>query len=294
MDPSSEWTVVELRAELKRLNLSVSGNKQELYERLLEASEIVEDLEDDSDWEYEPEEGSSDIDFAVMGQNVLRTVRRYKVPITAILIVVVLVGAVAFAGMKVLDVFKQDEVAEVEPIMWQFTIQENELTEVQTIFVEDDATETISLMIPISRNLSSVYFGAYWGESDEQPGGIVGCDEVTVEVVLTDVDKTALYSLSSTEASSQDCDADGTEPWDHIWYQYDLDLPSITSFEGTEEEALAIWDTFTGIGTGEWFIEISVDTYAVWGTVCDCEDGEEVQLTVSYTEYEVEISKPIP
>ena len=60
--------MAELRAELSRLNLTVSGNKQELYERLLEAGEIEEDWEDESDWDDEPEDERFDIDFAGMGR----------------------------------------------------------------------------------------------------------------------------------------------------------------------------------------------------------------------------------
>jgi hypothetical protein len=288
VEPLSKWSVAELRAELRILNLTVSGNKQELYERLLEASVIEED------WEDEPEGERFDFDFDGMGRATLRTVKRFRVLIAAILIAGVLVGAVAFAGLTLLDIFQREEAPVAKVHMWQFTLEENNQTEVQTMFVLDDTTETISVVVPAPNNLSSVYIGAYWQESDEQPGGIVGCDEVTVEIVLTDVNNTALYTLSGTGATSQECDADGTEPWDHIWYQYDLDMPNVTSFEGTEDEALAIWDTFTGIGTGEWFIDVSVDTYAVWGSVCDCEDGEDVRLTVSYTEYVVVMSTVSP
>jgi hypothetical protein len=286
VEPIGKWTVVELRAELERLDLGVSGNKQELYQRLLEMNEIEEDWEDELE-----DEG---FDFTEMGLTALRTARRYRVPIAAILIVTLLVGAMAFGGRALLDLLKEEEAAEAQVHMWEFTFEERNLTNVQTMFVEDDATETISVLIPAPKNLSSVYIGAYWRETDEQPGGIVGCDQVTVGITLTDVNKTNLYTLSSTEATSQECDADGTEPWDHIWYQYDLDLPNVTSFEGTEEEALAVWDAYTGIGTGEWFIEITVDTYTIVGAVCDCEDGEEVRLTVSTIEYEVAMSTVAP
>jgi hypothetical protein len=286
VEPIGKWTVVELRAELERLDLGVSGNKQELYQRLLDMDEIEED------WEDEPEDEG--FDFTEMGLTALRTAKRYRVPIAAVLIVTLLVGAMAFGGRALLDLLKEEEAVEAQVHMWEFTLEERNLTNVQTMFVEDGDTETISVLIPAPKNLSSVYIGVYWQETDEQPGGIVGCDQVTVVNTLTDVNKTNLYTLSSTEATSQECDADGTEPWDHIWYQYDLDLPNVTSFEGTEEEALAVWDAYTGIGTGEWFIEISVDTYATWGPVCDCEDGEEVRLTVSTIEYEVAMSTVAP
>ena len=32
--------------------------------------------------------------------------------------------------------------------------------------------------------------------------------------------------------------------------------------------------------------------YTLWGTVCDCEDGEEVRLTISYIEYKVSMAVP--
>jgi len=294
VDPVDEWTVAELKAELRRLDLPVSGNKQELYERLLDDSDFEEVLEAEEVLEDEQEDEGFEFDFAAMSQATLRTLILYRVQIASILIVGLLVGAVAFGGPALLDVFQPKEAPEPEVHMWQFSLDERSSEKVQTIFIEDDTTETISVVVPAPANLSSIYIGAYWRESDEQPGGIVGCDEVTLQLVLTDVNKTALYTLSNTEATSQECDADGTEPWDHIWFQYDLNLPNVSSFEGTEEEAFAFWETFTGIGTGEWFIDIRVDTYTVWGTVCDCEDGEEVRLTVSYIDYEVEISKVSP
>ncbi|HJO42375.1 MAG TPA: hypothetical protein QF508_03105, partial [Candidatus Thalassarchaeaceae archaeon] len=174
--------------------------------------------------------------------------------------------------------------------IWEFSFENNNQTEVQTFFVNDDSTETVTLAIPIPNNVSEVYVGAYWGEEDEQPGGIVGCDMVTVEVFETAVSKANLYTLSSTDASSQDCDADKTEPWDKIWYHYFLDIPNSSGFEGTEEEARELWELYNGTGTGEWRIDVSVDVYTLWGTVCDCEDGEDVRLTISYIEYEVKMS----
>ena len=37
-----------------------------------------------------------------------------------------------------------------------------------------------------------------------------------------------------------------------------------------------------------------MDTYTLWGPVCDCEDGEDVRLTVSYIEYDVNMAKVTP
>ena len=39
---------------------------------------------------------------------------------------------------------------------------------------------------------------------------------------------------------------------------------------------------------------MTVDVYTLWGTVCDYEDGEEVRLTISYIEYEVNMAKVVP
>ncbi len=204
--------------------------------------------------------------------------------------VLVLVSAIVLAGPVVIDMIMPASEEPPEKGTWEFTFEQKNTTDVQTYFINDDTTEMVTLNIPMPNNVSKIYIGAYWGEEDEQPGGIVGCDMVTVEVFDTGVSKPQLYSLSSTDASSQDCDADKTEPWDKIWYDYSLDIPNASGFEGTEEEARASWELYNGTGTGEWRIEIRVDTYAVWGTVCDCEDGEEVTLTISYIEYQVKMS----
>ena len=208
----------------------------------------------------------------------------------AVIGVLLLLSAIVVAGPVVIDMIMPAEEDPPEVSNWEFSFEEKNWTEIQTFFVNDDSTETVSLLIPMPNNVSEVYIGAYWGEEDEEPGGIVGCDLVTVEVSETSVSKPHLYTLSSTDASSQDCDADKTEPWDKIWYHYFLDIPNSTGFEGTEEEARESWDLYNGSGTGEWRIDVSVDTYAVWGTVCDCEDGEDVRLTISYIEYEVKMS----
>ena len=189
-----------------------------------------------------------------------------------------------------IDMIMPPEEEPPEVSIWEFSFENNNQTDVQTFFVNDDSTETVTLVIPMPNNVSEVYVGAYWGEEDEEPGGIVGCDMVTVEVFETAVSKANLYTLSSTDASSQDCDADKTEPWDKIWYHYFLDIPNSSGFEGTEEEAHELWELYNGTGTGEWRIDVSVDVYTLWGTVCDCEDGEEVRLTISYIQYEVKMS----
>ena len=88
---------------MERLDLGVSGNKQELYQRLLEMNEIEED------WEDEPEDEG--FDFTEMGLAALRTARRYRVPIAAVLIVTLLVGAMAFGGRALLDLLKEEEAA---------------------------------------------------------------------------------------------------------------------------------------------------------------------------------------
>ncbi|MFL2498306.1 MAG: SAP domain-containing protein [Candidatus Thalassarchaeum sp.] len=276
MEAIDEWTVAELRAELEELELVTTGNKQDLYDRLLDYEE---------EW---GDDGDSGLSNTVGG--IFNIVIRNRVALGAVIGVLLLLSAIVVAGPVVIDMIMPAEEEPPEVSNWEFSFEEKNWTEIQTFFVNDDSTETVSLLIPMPNNVSEVYIGAYWGEEDEEPGGIVGCDLVTVEVSETSVSKPHLYTLSSTDASSQDCDADKTEPWDKIWYHYFLDIPNSTGFEGTEEEARELWDLYNGSGTGEWRIDVSVDTYAVWGTVCDCEDGEDVRLTISYIEYEVKMS----
>ena len=253
-----------------------------MYELLLDAEEE----------EWGDEEGGFDTSELVA--SLTEAVVRNRVAIGAVVAVVVLIVAVVVAGPSILEMIVPAKEAEPEVSVWEFTIEERNQTDIQTFFVNDDTTETITLSVPLPRNLSSIYIGGYWGEEDEQPGGIVGCDTVTIEVYDSAVNKSNRYSLSNTDAMSQDCDADKTEPWDKIWYQYTLDLPNITGFEGTHEEAIALWEEYDGIGTGEWRIDVTVDVYTLWGTVCDCEDGEEVRLTISYIEYEVNMAEAAP
>ena len=276
MEAIDEWTVAELRAELEELELVTTGNKQDLYDRLLDYEE---------EW---GDDGDSGLSNTVGG--IFNIVIRNRVALGAVIGVLLLLSAIVVAGPVVIDMIMPAEEDPPEVSNWEFSFEEKNWTEIQTFFVNDDSTETVTLLIPMPNNVSEVYIGAYWGEEDEEPGGIVGCDLVTVEVSETSVSKPHLYTLSSTDASSQDCDADKTEPWDKIWYHYFLDIPNSTGFEGTEEEARESWDLYNGSGTGEWRIDVSVDTYAVWGTVCDCEDGEDVRLTISYIEYEVKMS----
>ena len=276
MDPIGEWTVAELKAELEELDLVTTGNKQNLYDRLLDYEE---------EW---GDDGDSGLSNAVGG--IFNILIRNRVVLGAVIGVLLLLSAIVVAGPILIDMIMPAEEEPPEVGIWEFSFEQKNTTDVQTFFVNDDSTETVTLLIPMPNNVSEVYIGAYWGEEDEQPGGIVGCDLVTVEVFETSVSKPHLYTLSNTDASSQDCDADKTEPWDKIWYHYFLDIPNSTGFEGTEEEARESWDLYNGSGTGEWRIDVSVDTYAVWGTVCDCEDGEDVRLTISYIEYEVKMS----
>ena len=276
VEPIEEWTSAELKAELKELGLSSSGNKQELYDRLLEYEE---------DWDEE--EGT---DFSEVVSRAGAVIVRNRIALGAVAGVLLLLSAIVVAGPVVIDMIMPAEEKAPEVNVWEFSFEEKNQTDVQTFFVNDDSTETVSLVIPMPTNVSHLYVGAYWGEEDEEPGGIVGCDMVTVEVFDTAVTKPNLYTLSSTDASSQDCDADKTEPWDKIWYNYLLDIPNSTGFEGTEDEARELWELYNGTGTGEWRIDVSVDVYTLWGTVCDCEDGEEVRLTISYIEYEVKMS----
>ena len=89
MEPIDEWTVAELKAELKDLGLSNSGNKEELYERLLDIEEEWDDEEDGFD--------TSEFMASLAG-----AVVRNRVAIGAVVAVVMLVVAVVVAGPSVL------------------------------------------------------------------------------------------------------------------------------------------------------------------------------------------------
>tara|TARA_B100001750_G_scaffold172327_1_gene140568 strand:+ start:596 stop:1468 length:873 start_codon:yes stop_codon:yes gene_type:complete len=281
VEPIGEWTVAELKAELEELDLVTTGNKQNLYDRLLDYEE---------EW---GDDGDSGLSNAVGG--IFNILIRNRVVLGAVIGVLLLLSAIVVAGPILIDMIMPAEEEPPEVGIWEFSFEQKNTTDVQTFFVNDDSTETVTLLIPMPNNVSEVYIGAYWGEEDEQPGGIVGCDLVTVEVFETSVSKPHLYTLSNTDASSQDCDADKTEPWDKIWYHYILDIPNSTGFEGTEEEARESWELYNGTGTGEWTIDITVGTYTFcepvdpFGTICT-EDGEDVRLTISYTEYEVKMT----
>ena len=217
VEPIDEWSSAELKAELKDLDLSTSGNKQELYDRLVEYED---------DWVEDSESGISDI-FGRVANIVVRN----RVALGAVAGVLVLVSAIVLAGPVVIDMIMPASEEPPEKGTWEFTFEQKNTTDVQTYFINDDTTEMVTLNIPMPNNVSKIYIGAYWGEEDEQPGGIVGCDMVTVEVFDTGVSKPQLYSLSSTDASSQDCDADKTEPWDKIWYDYSLDIPNASGLK---------------------------------------------------------------
>ncbi|MEC7706987.1 MAG: SAP domain-containing protein, partial [Candidatus Thermoplasmatota archaeon] len=175
MEPADEWTVAELKAELEDLDLPTGGNKQDLYDRLLEY---------DEEWE---DEGGSDFSKVVSGVTAL--VVRNRVALGAGLGVLLLLSAVVVAGPVVIDMIMPPEEEPPEVSIWEFSFENNNQTDVQTFFVNDDSTETVTLVIPMPNNVSEVYVGAYWGEEDEEPGGIVGCDMVTVEVFETAVSK---------------------------------------------------------------------------------------------------------
>ena len=84
---------------------------------------------------------------------------RNRVAIGAVVAVVMLVVAGGVAGPSVLEMIIPAKEAEPEVSVWEFTIEERNQTDIQTFFVNDDATETVILSIPLPRNLSSVYVG---------------------------------------------------------------------------------------------------------------------------------------
>ena len=142
MEPIDEWTVAELKAELGELGLSNSGNKEQLYERLLDAEE--------EDWDDE-EDG---FDRSELMASLAGAVVRNRVAIAAVLAVGMLVAAVVVAGPAILDMLMPDKEAEPEVSVWEFPLEERNRTDVQSFFVNDDATENVVLSIPMPRNIS--------------------------------------------------------------------------------------------------------------------------------------------
>ncbi|MCS5529609.1 MAG: SAP domain-containing protein, partial [Candidatus Poseidoniales archaeon] len=120
MEPIDEWTVAELKAELKDLGLSNSGNKEELYERLLDAEE--EDWGDEEDG-FDRSELMASLAGAVVSN---------RVAIGAVVAVVMLVVAVVVAGPSVLEMIIPAKEAEPEVSVWEFTIEERNQTDIQT------------------------------------------------------------------------------------------------------------------------------------------------------------------
>ena len=158
MEPIDEWSSAELKAELKDLDLSTSGNKQELYDRLVEYED---------DWVEDSESGISDI-FGRVANIVVRN----RVALGAVAGVLVLVSAIVLAGPVVIDMIMPASEEPPEKGTWEFTFEQKNTTDVQTYFINDDTTEMVTLNIPMPNNVSKIYIGAYWGEEDEQPGGI--------------------------------------------------------------------------------------------------------------------------
>ncbi|RZD49299.1 MAG: hypothetical protein CXT65_06010 [Methanobacteriota archaeon] len=85
MEPIDEWTVAELKGELKELGLSNSGNKEKLYNRLLEYEEDEE--WDEDDWD----ERDSGFDASELVASLTGAALRNRVAIAAVLGVAMLV-----------------------------------------------------------------------------------------------------------------------------------------------------------------------------------------------------------
>jgi len=147
VEPIDEWTSAELKAELKELGLSSGGNKQDLYDRLLEYEE---------EWEGESGPGVSD---ALGG--VANLILRNRVALGAIVGVLLLLSAIVVAGPVVIGIIMPAEEEAPEVGVWDFALEQKNWTEIQTFFVNDDATETVTLTIPMPNNVSEVYIGAY-------------------------------------------------------------------------------------------------------------------------------------
>ena len=71
-----------------------------------------------------------------------------------------LLSAIVVAGPVVIDMIMPAEEDPPEVSNWEFSFEEKNWTEIQTFFVNDDSTETVSLLIPMPNNVSEVYIGA--------------------------------------------------------------------------------------------------------------------------------------
>ena len=117
------------------MGLSSSGNKQELYDRLLEYEE---------DWDEE--EGT---DFSEVVSRAVAVILRNRVALGAVAGVLLLLSAIVVAGPVVIDMIMPAEEKAPEVSVWEFSFEEKNHTDVQTFFVNDDSTETIILVIPM-------------------------------------------------------------------------------------------------------------------------------------------------
>ena len=95
MEAIDEWTVAELRAELEELELVTTGNKQDLYDRLLDYEE---------EW---GDDGDSGLSNTVGG--IFNIVIRNRVALGAVIGVLLLLSAIVVAGPVVIDMIMPAE-----------------------------------------------------------------------------------------------------------------------------------------------------------------------------------------
>ena len=234
--------------------------------------EVFDGDEFDEDWDDENIDES--FDFIEIVKLTLNLLLRFRLPLIAILLVGIIIGS---ATVVVPMLFAKEEASGPQSHFWRFDVERVIGGAEHSVFVEDGTTEEISFAFEQPTNVSYVYVGAHFSENNENVG-INLCDYVTVVINLQTVNRTDRYDTSQTESRTNDCNVEG----DAIWYHYNLTLPPIIEFEGTEEEALSQWENVVGTGVGVWVIEITVDSQSIL-----VDEGEDVDITINFEEFRV-------
>ena len=229
---------------------------------------------DEFDEDWDDENIDDEFDFIEIVKSTLNLLLRFRSPLIAILLVGILIGS---ATIVVPMLFAKEEVSGPQSHLWRFDVQRVNGGTDHSVFVEDGTTEEISFVFEQPTNVSHVYVGAHFSENNENVG-INLCDYVTVVINLQTVNRTDRYETSQTESRTNDCNVEG----DAIWYHYNLTLPSIIEFEGTEEDARSQWENVVGTGVGIWIIEITVDSQSIL-----VDEGEDVDITIISEEFQV-------
>jgi hypothetical protein len=230
----------------------------------------------DEEWDesWDDVEIGEGFDFIEIAKSALILLIRFRLPLIAILFVGILIGS---ATVVIPMIFEKEEAIGPQSHFWRFDVERVIGGAEHSVFVEDGTTEEISFAFEQPTNVSYVYVGAHFSENNEN-FGVNLCDYVTVVINLQTVNRTDRYDTSQTESRTNDCNVEG----DAIWYHYNLTLPPIIEFEGTEEEALSEWENVVGTGVGVWVIEITVDSQSVL-----VDEGEDVDITINFEEFRV-------